>query len=191
MQPGDQVWLSTTNLKMLCPSRKLAPRFVGPFPVRRKINDVSFELTLPESFKIHPVFHVSLLKPVVPDPFPDHRPGPPAPIIIDGDEEFEVEAVLDCRKRRGQTQYLIKWKGYGPEENSWEPARNVHATDLIRAFFRSNPQKRNRLGTRRLPVGRGQCQGRQAFHVSARRARMRTSTLRHTPVTNTEVRRAI
>lgn len=58
LQPGDQVWLSTTNVKMMYPSKKLAPKYVGPFPVRRKINDVSYELTLPESFRIHPVFHI-------------------------------------------------------------------------------------------------------------------------------------
>lgn len=99
LQLGDQVWLSTSNIKLACPSKKLAPRFMGPFPVKRKINEVSYELTLPDSLKIHPLFHVSLLKPAVPDPFPGRGTRPPEPIVIDGNEEFEVEAILDCRKR--------------------------------------------------------------------------------------------
>ena len=78
-------------------------------------------------------------------------------MIVDGEEEYEVEAILDCRRRRGQLQFLIKWKGYGLEENSWEPERNIHAKELIYAFFRSHPQKKNLLGTRRLPLRGGQC----------------------------------
>ena len=159
LQPGDQVWLSTTNLRMACPSKKLAPKFIGPFSVKKKLNEVSYELILPNSLKIHPVFHVSLLKPTVLDPFPDRGPGPPEPVMVDGDEEYEVEAIVDCRKRGNQLQYLVKWKGYGPEENSWEPKQNVHAQELIQAFFRSHPQKRALLGTRRLPIRGGQCQG--------------------------------
>ena len=62
LQPGDQVWLSTCNLRLACPSKKLAPKFIGPFPVKRKLNEVSYELYLPDSLRIHPVFHVSLLK---------------------------------------------------------------------------------------------------------------------------------
>lgn len=61
LHPGDQVWLSTTNLRLACPSKKLAPKFVGPFPVKKKLNEVAYELSLPDSLKIHPVFHVSLL----------------------------------------------------------------------------------------------------------------------------------
>ena len=155
LQPDDRVWLSTANLRLACPSKKLAPRFIGPFPVKRKLNDVSYELSLPDTLRIHPIFHVSLLKPVIPDNFPGRSSDTPEPVFVDGDVEYEVEAVVDCRKRGNQLQFLIKWKGYGPEENSWEPERNVHAADLIQAFFRAHPQKRSLLGTRRLPLRGG------------------------------------
>lgn len=55
LQSGDRVWLSTTHLRLACPSKKLAPKFVGPFPVRRKLNGVSYELSFPDLF-INPVF---------------------------------------------------------------------------------------------------------------------------------------
>ncbi|XP_073465040.1 uncharacterized protein [Aquarana catesbeiana] len=112
LEPGDLVWLSTVNLKLTCPSKKLGPKFLGPFPVKRKINEVAFELELPDSLRIHPVFHVSLLKPSVSNPFPERNLNPPDPVIVDGAEEFEIEAILDCRKRNNQAQFLIKWKGW-------------------------------------------------------------------------------
>ncbi|XP_073485045.1 protein FAM200C-like [Aquarana catesbeiana] len=87
LEPGSQVWLSTVNLKMTCPSRKLGPKFIGPFSVKRKINDVTYELDLPNTLKVHPVFHVSLLKPVTPNSFLGRNTGPPEPIIINNEEE--------------------------------------------------------------------------------------------------------
>ena len=190
LSPGDLVWLSTTNLRMACPSKKLGPKFLGPFPVRRRINEVAYELELPDSLRVHPVFHVSLLKPSIPNPFPNRSTSPPDPVIVDGEEEFEVEAILDYRRRRNQNQFLIKWKGYGPEENSWEPERNIHAKSLVRSFKRSHPEKFARMGIRRLPLGGGQCHEDPARNRRLRfcgsrsrlRSRMRVHARVHTPI---------
>ena len=60
----------------------------------------------------------------------------PPPDLIDGEEEYKIEKILDAQQR-GQgckLHYLIKWKGYPTSDNSWEPASNVHAKDLIRDF---------------------------------------------------------
>lgn len=142
-------------MKLACPSRKLGPKFVGPFPVKRRINDVAYELELPDSFKDHSYFHVTLLKPAIPDPFPERSTGPPEGVMISGEKEFEVERILDCRKRYGQIQYLIKWKGYGPEDNSWEPESNIHAKELMQSFKRSHAVKLAQLGIRKLPLRGG------------------------------------
>ncbi|KAI2666521.1 Transposon Tf2-9 polyprotein [Labeo rohita] len=64
--PGDLVWLSTHNLRLRLPCRKLSPRYIGPFKILRQINDVTFQLQLPPRYCIHPTFHVSLLKPFSP-----------------------------------------------------------------------------------------------------------------------------
>lgn len=90
------------------------------------------------------MFHVSLLKPPVADPFPDRGPETPVPLLVEGNEEFEAEAVLDCRKRRGQTQFLTKWR-----------ARDVHAPRLVQAYLHLHLEKSSLVGIRRLPIRGG------------------------------------
>ncbi|XP_061490547.1 uncharacterized protein LOC133388595 [Rhineura floridana] len=98
-------------------------------------------LKLPATFKIHPVFHRSLLTKAAPpsDLRPVEVPGPP--ILVNGQPEFEVEQILDSRRRHNQLQYLIHWKGYGPADRSWENERDVHAPDLVKEFHQRFPHR--------------------------------------------------
>ena len=90
--------------------------------------------------RLHPVFLVIKLTLALEDPIPGrHASPPPPPVLLDGKEHFEVEQVLDSCMRRGQLQFLIKWKGYGYEENSWENKGDVNAPDLITDFYNSHP----------------------------------------------------
>ncbi|CAJ0955626.1 unnamed protein product, partial [Ranitomeya imitator] len=59
---------------------------------------------------------------------------PPAPVLVEGELEYIVEKILDSRVSRRKLQYLVKWKGYAQEDNSWVFASDVHAPDLVRAF---------------------------------------------------------
>ena len=112
------MWLSSRNIKS-DGSPKLQPRFLGPFEVVQILNLVSLKLALPPELPIHPVFHVSLLKPYD----PATRPAPPPPLVrVQSQEEYEVHRLLDSKRIDGVLHYLIDWKGYGPEEHSWGPA---------------------------------------------------------------------
>jgi hypothetical protein len=99
LQVGDLVFLDRRNIKTNRSSSKLDHKKLGPFKIRRIINPVAFELQLLVSMKIHPVFHVSLLTPRTKDLIPTLHPTPPPPVVIDGDEEFLVEAILDSQIR--------------------------------------------------------------------------------------------
>jgi hypothetical protein len=134
------VWLDAKNLSTTAPSKKLADKRLGPFRVIRKLSDLNYELELPPTLPIHPIFHINLLYPHEPDPIEGRTPEPPPPIQVAGEEEYEVEDIIDARLWRNQKQYLIKWKDYPESENSWEPLKNVeHSQDAITNFHDKNP----------------------------------------------------
>ncbi|CAJ0948685.1 unnamed protein product [Ranitomeya imitator] len=137
LRVGDLVWLSSRHIPMKVSSPKFKPRFIGPYRISEILNPVSFRLTLPDSFSIHNVFHRSLLRRYVAPMVPSVEP--PAPVLVEGELEYIVEKILDSRVSRRKLQYLVKWKGYAQEDNSWVFASDVHAPDLVRAFHVAHP----------------------------------------------------
>jgi hypothetical protein len=117
---------------------------LGPFPIIAKLSNLLYRLKLPNTLRIHNVFHVSLLEKYTQDTIPGRCKTRPPPIITpEGDIEWEVHRVLDSRLfgRWKKLQYLVSWKGYGPEENSWEPAENLeNAPEAVAEFHRSHPK---------------------------------------------------
>jgi Chromo (CHRromatin Organisation MOdifier) domain/Integrase zinc binding domain len=160
---GDQVWLDGKNLKTSHPFAKLTPKRYGPFPVIQVINPVVFKLELPDQWRqkrVHPVFHASLLSPYKETEENGQTFTEPAPDIIEGEEEYEVEQVLDSRRKgrgKGRLEYFLKWEGYPHAHNTWEPADQVHADDLVEEFHKQNPTKARKIIIRRGRMGNGQC----------------------------------
>ncbi|QRV91972.1 Transposon Tf2-12 polyprotein [Ceratobasidium sp. AG-Ba] len=138
---GDKVWLDARNIKTERPVAKLSAKKIGPYKVLKKEGTHAFKLDLPHTLKVHPVFHTSLVSLKKEDPFGRDPPQPPAEVTPEGEEEYEVEKILDSRKRCNQVQYLVHWKGYGPESNTWEPLEHLDtAMGAVRKFHRENPK---------------------------------------------------
>jgi len=139
--PGDKVFLDTLDIQTTCPSQKLSHRRLSPFIVERQIGPIAYRLKLPHWMKqLHPVFNVVKLTLAPDDPIPGQKlTDHPLPIIIDGEPEWEMEEILDSRWHRRRFQYLVKWKGYGREHNSWESASEVFAPELTVEFHCKHP----------------------------------------------------
>jgi chromodomain-containing protein len=138
---GDQVWLEATHLHLPYQSTKLAPKHHGPFSVIKVVSPVAFQLRIPVAWNIHNVFHASLLSLYCKSP--EHGPNysRPPPDLLEGEEEYEVECIINHRRsgRARALQYLIKWKGYPEADNTWEPTDQVHTSDLVKTYHQSNP----------------------------------------------------
>ena len=126
---GDRVLLSTANLKLRTdgPASKFNPRWCGPFAITERIGKVAYRLELPSTMRVHPVFHVSLLKPYQAAEADDRPAVRPPPII--GEHIYEAERISNRRtvtvNGRQQVQYLVHWQGYPDSEATWEPASHL------------------------------------------------------------------
>ncbi len=129
-QVSDKVWLDSTNLHLPRPKKKLDDKRIGPFKIIDKVGAAAYKLKLPQHWKIYPRFNEKLLTPYIPLAFPNQEvPPPPPPDLINDEEEFEIEEILDSRPRticggRGKKSYkvidyFVKWKGWMREHNSW------------------------------------------------------------------------
>jgi Chromo (CHRromatin Organisation MOdifier) domain len=135
---GQRVWLEGKNLPISHGTIKLSPKRYGPFTITKLISPVASQLDLPVSWNIHPVFHNSLLTPYV----ETNAHGPnftrPPPDLINGEAEYEVEAIRSHHYfgKNKKLQYLLKWKGYPEADNTWESEDQLNTPNLLKQYNR-------------------------------------------------------
>jgi len=105
--------------------------------------------SFPPMRHLHPVFNVVKLSPAPDDLFAGRCWNPPPPPeLVDGEEEYIVEEILNSRMFQWKLQYLVKWEGYGIEGNTWEYLENLnHAPEKVMEFHTKNPGAPHRICT--------------------------------------------
>jgi hypothetical protein len=136
---GDKVYLNLRNIRTDRPSKKLDSR-AAKFTVTEVVGPSAYRLDTPPG--IHNVFNVDLLRPAADDPLPSQLvddPQPPA-ILVDNEEEWQVEKILDERQKklsgkgsRTRQEYLVKWNGYA--KPTWEPASALEETAVLDTYL--------------------------------------------------------
>ena len=135
---GDEVYLSTKNLKNHRPSRKLANQWEGPFKILRQVGH-SYQLQLPEGSAIHDVFAAELLFRDPKDPLLGQEQPQPPPIIIEGQEEWEIKDILAVRLLRNTLKYRVSWLGHDPDTTWYKATDLMGSPHKLRDFHRDNP----------------------------------------------------
>ena len=131
----DQVLLSTKDLVFKeRPSKKLMKRYVGPYAIEEVVLSNAVKLQLPSLMRIHPVVNVSRIVRYK-DQMKGQKKEEEKPVEVEGVEEWEVKKILNKKKMRGVEKYLIRWKGFTVEGDTWKRKENLkNAKELIEEF---------------------------------------------------------
>src|SRR6516164_9145336 len=137
----DKVMISSHNYNINRPSRKLAEKLMGPFEIVELYLPNAIKVKLPRGIKIDPRVNVSRVRPYHEPTIPGQRNPTPPPLEVYQDSlRYEVERIEDSRLRRGRLEYLIKWRGFTEDNNTWEPATNVdQAPQAVADFYKRHP----------------------------------------------------
>jgi hypothetical protein len=141
-QPGQKVWLSSKNINSTRPCRDLEDKQYGPYEVVEKVGG-AYRLRLPDTARIGDVFSPKLLRPCAEDPLPGQAQDPPRPVDIHGEDEYEVDDILDSRRRYGRLQYKVKWHGLDRDDEWYfaDQGEFESSQDVVDEYHRRYPKK--------------------------------------------------
>ena len=144
----DKVFVKTQFFQTTWPSKKLSEKYLRPYEIISQPGTLLFTLCLPESmYSVHPVFHMSMLEPTTSNTFSERIQPAPAPVIIDGEPEYEISRIVDSkidRRRACKLLYKVIWLGYEDtgDKSEWIPISELtHAADLVSNFHIAYPAK--------------------------------------------------
>ena len=134
---GDKVLISTKDFPMELMKRvmkKMREKYIGPYVVKKIISENVVKLELPVSLRIYLGVNVRRIVKYQEQVEGQKKISPP-PIEIASEKEHEVKKILDRRERRRKLKYLVRWKDYTAEEDTWEGLENLkNARDLVEEF---------------------------------------------------------
>jgi hypothetical protein len=147
---GLKAYINAKYFKITQPAKKLSNKYNGPWEVLQHVGPVLVLMALPPYMsKIHPIFHVSMLEPTIPDPIPKHIPKPPPLIIIDKEEETNIKQIVDSHLDlcyANPLYYTVEFLGYETAPNNiWYMVFNNsvldQANEVKEAFHACYPNK--------------------------------------------------
>lgn len=136
---GDSVWVSTEDWKTDRPSKKLSAKMAGPFKILEE-KDYNYLLELPATFKVHPWFHARKLRLDPQNPLPGQHNEPPPPEEVNGEDEWEVEAILGCRQVGQKLKYRIQWVGHDVDLTEYDAWQLANSPIMLRDFHLAHPE---------------------------------------------------
>ena len=138
-EKGQKVWLDSRNLKTLY-HKKIGPKREGPFEIEEVLGPVTYWLKIPETWKIHNMFHAILLRPYTEtEAHGNNYPRPP-PDLLEGEKLYTVERILKHRRRGRGYQYYVLWEGYPITKASWESELAFSADGDTLALYKQQHQ---------------------------------------------------
>jgi len=153
-QPGDLVLVSTD--KVISPELrdkfvgKLASKYIGPYPVVRAVTRNAYEIDFPRKMRAHRVVNLEFLRKYhKPDGY--GRVYRPPPLWFDDDGDFYTpERIVGKRGKGNSRQYLVRWVGFPPEEDTWEPLKNLSLVPQLIEQYETQPKAIPRRRRRRV-----------------------------------------
>ena len=141
-QVGDLVMLDSKDFNETRPSKKLSDRKLGPFKIIEVIPPLNYRLELPNTIPVHPVFNTVKLTKYKPPFAEEQKHKKPSPVQVQGTEEYELDSIVDSRRKGFGIQYLVKWKGWGEIDKEWKAGSTLNnAVEMVKEFHRLNPDK--------------------------------------------------
>jgi len=138
--PEDMVYVIKKTWKTDRPSDKLDYPLAGPFRIIQMVGH-SYELDLPPSYKIWPIFHADRLRKDPGNPLPGQTNEEPDSMEVNGELEWEVERILSSRTLHSKLYYKVEWKGWDMDDE-WYLASNFKNSALeLRKFHEQNPDE--------------------------------------------------